>query len=762
MKTNLRLLGCGLLLAFVPALASAAGTSFIDKIFPPLPKAGANVVSGIFWVYDVHGTAECLADGRIWNLAKGERVLARGAVVRTKDNARVTLLFSNQTSLSLEQNASMKVEKFDQEPFQPNNDLQHEPSSSQMLVYVNQGAIVIATPQLYSGTHIVFETQHCACAVLNGQSGGEKAFIEVSDVQTHFGMIQGRARINTRLADGDFDYVARYLPDAQKNNQAFVKYTDNGSSSESTQTVDVAGGGDVPATAAEAAASSQGAPAKLAAGIDLPQDSFYVAKAVGEVDCVVKGRSFALKPSDSLIARGAIVTTLPNSSATLLFSNHTSIALGEKAEIKVDKYDQEAFKPNNTLDLEPSNSQSLILVHYGRLEVTTPQLLSGTSLVFESAHGTVKLLNGQSGGDRAYLAVTPKQTTVQMGNGSASLAPRNPDGSLQTISTPLTPGPMATIKPAVGAVPTIEAAFARQAPAAAAANGNFSVSALTGELDCVVGGTSLVLKAGQSVPAAGASLRTAPGSSATLAFSNQANLQLGEKTGLRIEQFEQEAPAAASSNPLVEPGVSRMRVLIATGSVEIDTPELRSASRVILETPHTSVLLVGGTSGGQQAGLVVGPKATRVNLVAGKAHVSPRGLDGEYVAAMAGTELLPGQQATVQPTLDGRSAIAAITNIPADAAPVAPAGTAVVAEPAQAVVLEVVGLAKSHAPNGGAESVLAVGDQLPTGSEIVTSAGAQVYLQAFIGAVANIQPDTDVVLEKIETEAAGQTVMGRT
>src|SRR6185312_4696852 len=107
-------------------------------IFPPLPKTGAGVVSGIFWVYDVHGTAECLADGRIWNLTKGERVLARGAVVLTKDNSRVTLLFSNQTSLSLEHNTSLKVEKFDQEPFQPNNDLLHEPSSSQMLVYVNE------------------------------------------------------------------------------------------------------------------------------------------------------------------------------------------------------------------------------------------------------------------------------------------------------------------------------------------------------------------------------------------------------------------------------------------------------------------------------------------------------------------------------------------------------------------------------------------------------------------------------------------------
>src|SRR6185312_11179236 len=122
-----------------------------------------------------------------------------------------------------------------------------------------------------------------------------------------------------------------------------------------------------------------------------------------------------------------------------------------------------------------------------RLTVTTPQLLSGTSLVFESAHGTVKLLNGQSGGDRSYIEVTPKQTT----------------------------GQMATIKPAVGAVPTIDAAFARQAPAAAVANGNFSVSAVTGELQCVVGGNSMVLKAGQSVPAAGASLRTAAGASAT-------------------------------------------------------------------------------------------------------------------------------------------------------------------------------------------------------------------------------------------------------
>jgi hypothetical protein len=753
MKTYLQTFWCGLLLVLAPALASAE-TSFIDKIFPPLPKPGENIISGIFVVSEVSGTAECIADGKIWDLTKGERVLARGAMVRTKDKSHVTLLFSNQTAVYLEAKTSLKVEKFDQEPFQPNNDLLHEPSSSQLLVYVQNGSVVIATPQLYSGTHLLFETQHCVCAILNGQVGTEKAFMEVSDIQTHFGVIQGLGRINTRNANGDFDYLSHYIP---ANNQAFVKYTQNGSSSDKSVAIS-AGGGEVPVTTEEAAAATR--PAGIPAGIRVPQDSFYVAKTGGEVECTVKNRSFLLKEGDILIARGAIVSTQLNSSATLLFSNNTVLALSEKSEVKVDKYDQEAFSPNNNLDIEPSNSQTLILVHFGNLEVTTPQLLSGTSLVFESAHGTVNLLNNQRGGDKAYLTVNAKQTTVQMANGLAGLAPRNPDGTLKPISTPLPPGPIAVIKPAVGAAPTIDAAFDHPAaPAPAIAPGNFSVASVSGELDCLANGKATVLHAGDSVPGAGAALRTAAGAKAVLTLSNQSVLTLGAKTGLKIEQLDQDSSAAAGS-PLAEPAASHVRVVIAAGAVDAETPELRPTSSLILETPHTSVAILGGTAGGQKVSLDVQPKFTHVDVATGKARVSPRGLDGQFVGVADATELQPGQQATVQPTLDGRTAIAAINTIPAEAVATAPADA--VTEPGQALVLQVSGLAQWHGSEGSPTAVLAVGDKLPVGAEIVTAGEAQVYLQTFVGAVANIQPNSDVVVERIDSLTAGTTVYGRT
>ena len=335
MKTNLRILCGGVLLCLLPAFAMAADATgaeaLLDKILPPLPQSNTTQVSGVFYVAGVTGHVECRAD-RIADLKKGDTIDARGASVRTKENSTATLVFSNQTSLFIQKNTEFRIEKFDQEPFAPNNNLLIEPSNSQLVVFVRFGQVVISTPQLLAGTRIVFETPHAACYVVNQQSGGEKAFLEVSASQTHYATVVGEGRVKIREKDGTLASIGTTVPKGQ---QAFVRYAWNGKGNDEDQShpasIDVSAGGGDAAAAATASSGGAATPASAAPiertpwGIAVPADEFYVATLSGTAHCLTKDRSFDLKVGDTLIARDTIIKTEGDSKVSLVMGNETRL-----------------------------------------------------------------------------------------------------------------------------------------------------------------------------------------------------------------------------------------------------------------------------------------------------------------------------------------------------------------------------------------------------------------------------------------------------
>jgi hypothetical protein len=216
-KAQILMLAAGALLLARPALAqSSVGLGIVGK----------------FYVSSVTGTAECVTqgrlidskegglvgnEGRITVLKKGTVVVANGSVISTGKNSNVTLVFSNQTAMYLDENTELEIKRFDQEPFQPNNNLLIEPSNSATLAVVKIGRVIVDTPRLLSGTTMAFETRHSNITILNVVPSGQKAFIEVTERQTHVAMIAGEANVTpigahvvTRLTAG---------------RQAFVKYT---------------------------------------------------------------------------------------------------------------------------------------------------------------------------------------------------------------------------------------------------------------------------------------------------------------------------------------------------------------------------------------------------------------------------------------------------------------------------------------------------------------------------------------------------------
>lgn len=188
------------------------------------------------------------------------------------------------------------------------------------------------------------------------------------------------------------------------------------------------------------------AQAKLGGGQNNILGKFFVSNIKGKITCIVNSRVYELKKGDTFPARGAIVDTGKGANATLLFSNGTGVYVDEKTHFEVKRFEQEFFAPNNNLRVEPSNSLTLVSLSVGRVVLSTPQLLSGTIMIYETPHASVNIR-----GEKLLIEVNDKQTQthVAMISGNASVVPRGSDGNFLSIGKRVTTGREAYVTYAV-------------------------------------------------------------------------------------------------------------------------------------------------------------------------------------------------------------------------------------------------------------------------------------------------------------------------
>ncbi len=167
----------------------------------------------------------------------------------------------------------------------------------------------------------------------------------------------------------------------------------------------------------------------------------YVSNVNGVVTCVSDGRILELKKGDSIMARGAIFESAEKSNATLVFSNGTGVYVDEKTKFEVRRFEQEFFAPNNNLRVEPSNSNTVVRFNSGRVVLSTPRLLSGTTMIYETDLAQVLVR-----GEKLMIESTEKQTHVAMIEGGATVNPKGPDGKFVSIGKRLTTGQEAFVK----------------------------------------------------------------------------------------------------------------------------------------------------------------------------------------------------------------------------------------------------------------------------------------------------------------------------
>lgn len=185
----------GLRPIFLAALLFAtAGAMAVSAATPPPGKP-----TGKFYVAAVSGTAEIyLKDGSISSLALKAVYVADGAEIVTGANSSVTLVFSNSTSVTCDEDTKLHVLKFSQDPLKPNvTDLEQEPSASQMQVFIDRGKVSVTTPNLAAGSSCTFFTAQGQISIRDVQ-----AVIGVHPTETVVSMLAGNASARTETLDG--------------------------------------------------------------------------------------------------------------------------------------------------------------------------------------------------------------------------------------------------------------------------------------------------------------------------------------------------------------------------------------------------------------------------------------------------------------------------------------------------------------------------------------------------------------------------------
>ena len=172
---------------------------------------------------------------------------------------------------------------------------------------------------------------------------------------------------------------------------------------------------------------------------------FHASNVHGTVTCIADGRITELKKGDTVLARGTIIDTAAGANATLVFSNGTGVYVDEKTKFTVKIFEQEFFTPNNNLRVEPSNSNTLVALSTGRVVISTPRLLGGTTMIYETDLASVRIR-----GEKVMIETNEKQTHVAMIEDTASVNPRGTDGNFVSIGKRLVTGREAFVKYTLG------------------------------------------------------------------------------------------------------------------------------------------------------------------------------------------------------------------------------------------------------------------------------------------------------------------------
>ena len=187
-----------------------------------------------------------------------------------------------------------------------------------------------------------------------------------------------------------------------------------------------------------------------------PTSKLYVAESTGDTQIQSGEKIYTARQSTAFDAPGTVIETKANSHNAIVYSNGTGMFVDENTRVEIGRFVQEPFQPQRdaTLDqpYEPSVSQSNVYVPHGAVGICTSRLVSGSSMLYSTPHGSVNIRGGkvsiESHSGETYIDLLEGDVTVRSGGkdvGGQLLRP----GERAVIQPPAGPGlePVITIMP---------------------------------------------------------------------------------------------------------------------------------------------------------------------------------------------------------------------------------------------------------------------------------------------------------------------------
>jgi len=149
-------------------------------------------VPGKVYVAEITGGVAYTVAGGRQELKKGISLPVQGARNETTPAAHVVLVYSNGTSLYVDEKTVIQIAKFEQKPFPKGIDTTvTEPSVSHTVGRITQGRIIITTNKLMTGTTMIYMTPHAQVKIR-----GHEVVIEVYDRESRIYVVNGEVTVS--------------------------------------------------------------------------------------------------------------------------------------------------------------------------------------------------------------------------------------------------------------------------------------------------------------------------------------------------------------------------------------------------------------------------------------------------------------------------------------------------------------------------------------------------------------------------------------
>jgi hypothetical protein len=156
-------------------------------------------IPGKIYVAEIAGGVAYTVAGGTQELKKGVSLPVQGARNETTPASHIVWVYSNGTSLYVDEKTVIQVAKFEQKPFPKGTDTTvTEPSVSHTVGRINQGRIIITTNKLMTGTTMVYITPHAQVKVR-----GKEVVIEVYDRESRIYVVNGEVSVSPVGASAD-------------------------------------------------------------------------------------------------------------------------------------------------------------------------------------------------------------------------------------------------------------------------------------------------------------------------------------------------------------------------------------------------------------------------------------------------------------------------------------------------------------------------------------------------------------------------------